>query len=398
MAIPWRRWVGWAVAAASAAGVGWLLFAPEPLPVETGVVDRGLLRVTVDQEGETRAREREVISAPVTGRCIPLDLEEGDSVSVGTPVARLQPVPLDPRRREEAEARLRSVLASREEAEARVAQAREAMEEARRSLERLEGLAQSGSISRERLDRARTEAATADLELEAAESRYRAAGFEVRRARAALRAADPERGDGTEPISIVSPLEGQVLQTFEECERVLAAGEPILEVGNPSRLEVVVDVLSTDAVRVEPGDPMLIHGWGAGDTLVARVRTVEPSAFTKVSPLGIEEQRVNVIGDLSDPPAGLGDRYRVEASIVVWEGRDVLRVPSGALFRMDGGWAVFVLDGGRARLRQVEIGHRNPSHAQVSSGLESGKTVIVHPDDRVEDGSRMRPRRSRGRD
>lgn len=392
MSETWKRRAGWLLAAVVVAGAGWLLFRPEPVPVEAGTVDRGRLRVTVDEDGETRARKREVVSAPVTGRCTPVDLDEGDSVVVGSLVARLQPVPLDPRTRQEAEARLRAAREAEKEASARVGQAREALEEARRHLERMEGLAASGAISPERLEQARTAEATAELELEAAEFRRRAAEYEVERARAALRAADPERGEATGSVSIVSPVSGRVLRTYEECERVLQAGEPIIEVGDPSTLEVVVDVLSEDAVRIEPGDPMLVHGWGAGDTLVARVRTVEPSAFTKVSPLGIEEQRVDVVGDLSDPPEALGDRYRVDVSVVTWEASDVLRVPSAALFRSDGGWAVFTIDGGRARSRQVEIGHRNPFHAQVLGGLEAGEPVVLHPDDRLGDDARVEVR------
>ena len=392
MSPSWKRRAGWGGAILALAGLVWFLFRPEPVAVETGSVDRGRLRVAVEAEGRTRARDREVVSAPVTGRCTPVDLDEGDSVSVGTVVARLRPVPLDPRSRVEAEARLSAALEARKEAEARAGQAGEALEEARRDLQRMEKLADSGSISRERLEQARTAARTAELELEAAEFRARAAEFEVQRARAALQAADPERGDGTTAVSITSPVRGQVLRTFEECERVLAAGEPIIEVGDPSSLEVVVDVLSTDAVSIRRGDLMLVHGWGGGDTLVARVRTVEPSAFTEVSPLGIQEQRVNVVGDLPDPPERLGDRYRVEVSVVTWEGEDVLRVPSGALFRGGGGWAVFVVEGKRVRLRPVEIGHRNPFHAQVAAGLEAGETVILHPDDRLEEGTRVAPR------
>lgn len=387
-----RRWARWALVLAGLAVLGWLLFRPEPVEVETGTVDRGRLRVTVDEEGQTRARNRTVISAPVTGACSPVDLEEGDTVSTGSVVARLRPVPLDPRSREEAEARLQSALESRKEAEARAAQAREALEEARRELGRLERLMETGSISRERLDQARTAASTAELELEAAEFRVNALEYEVRRARAALRAADPERGGGTEAIVISSPVEGRVLRRFEECERVLAAGEPIVEVGDPSELELVVDVLSTDAVRIRPGDPILVHGWGGGDTLGARVRLVEPAAFTEVSPLGIEEQRVNVIGDFTEPPSALGDRYRVQASVVTWEGEDVLRVPTGALFRRDGGWAVFTVEEGRARLRPLEIGQRNAFHAEVLSGLEAGETVVLHPDDRLDEGRRVEVR------
>jgi HlyD family secretion protein len=226
---------------------------------------------------------------------------------------------------------------------------------------------------------------TAESDLEAARYHARAAAFDAANARAALL-----EGAGIgESVPVLAPVDGRVLRVCEECEKVVPAGTPLLELGNPGEMEVVVDVLSTDAVQVQPGAPMLLDT-GDGTLLRGRVRTVEPSGFTKVSPLGVEEQRVNVIGDLVDRPAALGDRFRVEAQIVLWEANDVLQVPAGALFREGESWAVFTVEKGRARRRPVRIGHRNPDAVEILDGLKVGETVIAHPSDAIEEGVRVR--------
>ena len=196
--------------------------------------------------------------------------------------------------------------------------------------------------------------------------------------------------DGAPCIDVRSPVAGHVLRVHEESERIVAAGTPLLEVGDPGDIEVVVDVLSADAVRIRPGAPVAIEDWGGEQPLEARVRLVEPSGFTKVSALGVEEQRVNVVADFVDGPGALGDGYRVEARVVVWEAPDVVRVPGSALFRRGDAWHVFVVERGTARLRRVEVGHRGSFEAELLAGLEPGERVVLHPSDRVQDGVRVR--------
>lgn len=387
-----ERWSGvaWMAVALLLGGLGvYLLLRPTPLPVQVAVAGRGPMEVAVEEDGRTRVRSRYVVNAPVQGRYTPAGLEEGDSVSAGTPVARLEPLPLDPRAREQARARLAAARAGRDEAEAGAAQARERLEEARRRLGRIEEVAEAGGVSPEAVDELTTEVRIRELELRAARSRANAAVYEVRNARAALMASSPDSASGAGPLVLRSPAEGRVLEVHERSERMVSAGTPLVEVGDVTVLEVVVDVLSTDAVQVRPGDRMDLMAWGGDDTLRARVRRVEPSGFTRVSPLGIEEQRVNVVGDLlSDSPA-LGDRYRVEARIVIWRADSVLSVPLGAVFRDTDGWAVFRVEDRTARLREVGVGHRNARNAEILSGLSPGDSVVMYPDDRLEDGRRV---------
>jgi HlyD family secretion protein len=360
-----------------------LALRPRPVLVETAVAARGPLVVSIDEDGETRIHHRYVVAAPVAGRLERITLHPGDAVAAGTAVARLDPLPLDPRSREQAEARLAAAQASQREAETLVRRAGAALDQARRTRQRLERLAAEQVIAAEALDAARTAAHTAESDLAAARFRSRAAAFEVANARAVLLGAS----GGAVPV--LAPIAGRVLRLCEECEKVVAAGTSLLELGDAGELEVVVDILSSDAVQVRPGAPMLLDAGAGGTRLRARVRTVEPSGFTKVSPLGVEEQRVNVIGDFLDPPGTLGDRFRVEAQIVVWEGNDVLKVPAGALFREGKGWAVFTVADGRARHRAVEVGHRNPDEVEILAGLAPGETVIVHPSDAIGDGVRV---------
>lgn len=381
------RRLAWMVVLLTAAAFLALALRPEPVEVDVATAVRGPLRVTLDEEGETRVHDRYVIGAPVAGRLRRVELHEGDSVTPGQELARLDPAPLDPRSREQAEARLATARATASEAKARAAQAGTALDEARRKLRRAERLATDGVIPPEELDAARTAARAAEEELTAARARARAAGYEIETARAALL-----EGTGAgDTVPIRAPVQGRVLRVCEQCERVVPAGTPLLELGDPGALEIVVDLLSSDAVHVRPGTPMILRA-GEGEEereLRGRVRLVEPSGFTKVSPLGVEEQRVNVIGDFVDPPGRLGDRYRVEVSLVIWEGRDVLQVPTGALFRHAGQWSVFRIEDGRARRREVRIGQRNPFAAQVLAGLKEGEAVVVHPGDQVMDGVRV---------
>jgi HlyD family secretion protein len=353
--------------------------------VETGLIARGPLRVTVDEDGETRVRDRYVVSAPVTGRMVRLECEVGDTVAAGQVLARVYPLPLDTRTRAEAAARLEAAEASRQAAEARVEQARALWVESRRALERLERVSADvpGSVAGQRLDEARTTERTAALALREAESVTEAADHEVQSARATLAGSDAAP---SEPTFVRAPASGKILRLYEECERIVVAGSPILEIGDPDRLEIVVDVLTEDAAQLEVGARARVTTGVHGDTLRARILRIEPSAFTKVSPLGVEEQRVNVILSFEDATV-LGDRYRVDASLVTWESDDVLLVPTSALFRSDSRWSVFLVVDDEARLRHVGLGHQGRNDAEVLDGLTLGDRVLLYPSETLEDGA-----------
>ena len=263
-------------------------------------------------------------------------------------------------------------------------------------------LEEAGTISRVQRELAEFERTTREEELEAARFAARSADFQAQAARAALIDSGPHQAaDGAlatacgneeaDCIALRSPVDGRVLRVLQESERVVDFGTPLLEMGDPSALEIVVDVLSRDAVKVKPGALVLVENWGGEGSLNARVRLVEPAGFTKVSALGVEEQRVNVIVDLDDPPRSLGDAYRVDARIIVWESDDVLKIPTSAIFRKAGAWHVFVIRSGRAVLRKIGVGHRSSREVEVLSGLEGGETVVAHPSDRVDDGVRVSP-------
>jgi HlyD family secretion protein len=377
------------VVAAAAAIVAYALW-PSAVPVETARVTRGSLQVTIDQEGETRVHDRYVLSAPVPGRLMRVDLEDGDPVRLDQVVARIDPLPLNQREREEVLARVQSAEANLRQAKAREARARANAEQARRDRDRAEHLARDGVISAQALDQARNTDVTAAQELLAAEFTSQAAASDVKVARAGLVGIEDQSGKPRPLIELRSPIAGRVLRVLEKSEHVLSAGTPIMVLGEPGKLEIVADVLSTDAVKIHPGDPVLLTAWGGDHVIRARVRLIEPGGFTKVSALGVEEQRVNVISDFIDSPGSLGDGYRVEAHIIIWSGQGVLEVPLSALFRRGQRWSTFVIDRGRASARDVEVGHRNVSEAEVLSGLTEGEQVIVHPSNEVADGARVR--------
>jgi HlyD family secretion protein len=300
-------------------------------------------------------------------------------------------MPLDQRERAELEARVQTAEALKRSADESVAHARADHQQAARDLRRAENLIEGGIISRQSLELARNAESIARSELEASRFKAEAADSETKVAKAGLIAIESERGAG-KIVTLRSPVRGRVLRVIEKSERVVAAGAPIITLGDPGRIEVVVDLLSTDAVKVKPGAAVLLENWGGEAPLRARVRTVEPSAFTKISALGIEEQRTNVVADFVDAPGPLGDGYRVEARIFIWEADSVLKVPASALFRYGEGWSVFVVEGGRATRRQVVLGHRSQFEAEVLSGIEEGTSVILHPTNQIKDGSRVEKR------
>lgn len=388
MRVPRQKILLAAGALAALAAAAWLLM-PEPVVVEVASVESGPLRVTVDEDGEIRAHDRYAVAAPVAGRLLRIELEEGDAVTAGQLVARLAPLPLSARERDELRARLAAAAALEREAEARLRHARADLDQARRERARTDRLIAGGFLSPQSAEQARVAEAGAAEEAQAAAHHARAAAADVAAARAGLVAM---AADGGAVVAVGTPVAGQVLRVVEENERVLAAGAPILIVGDPRRYEAVVDVLSADAVRIRPGMTVLLEQWGGDAALRGKVRRVEPAAFTKVSALGVEEQRVNVIVDVDPLPPGLGDGFRVEARIVVAEQADVVKVPVSALFRRGDGWAVFVVDKGRVHLREVRVGIRNGSEARVEQGLSAGGRVVRHPGGSLADGVRVTER------
>lgn len=388
-----RRHVWWSVGALVGALLVWLAVRPSPVPVDVAAATVGPLRVTIDEEARTRVRDRYVVTAPIAGRVARIPLEAGDAVARSAVVARMTPLPLDPRSRAQAQAQVAAAVDAQRAAATAVTQAREALAQARRETERTLELASRSLVAPAERERAELAEALAVQDLEAAEFRADAARHDVEAARAALIVVGAGAGAGA-VLSLRAPVSGVVLRIPERSERVVQAGEPLLELGNCGDLEIVADLLSSDAVKVRPGDRMLVEDWGGDSALTARVRRVEPGGFTKISALGVEEQRVHVVAELNQCPAALGDGYRVEARIVIWEADSVLKVPTTALFRAGDGWGVFVIDGGRAAERVVAVGRQNAFEAEITAGLEAGDAIVRHPGDRISEGVRVKERRT----
>ncbi len=386
-------------------------FWPQPVPADLGEAFIGPLQVTVDEEGETRVKDVYLVSAPVGGRLLRIEGEAGDPVVAGETVLALiepaDPAFLDVRSLSEREALVKAAEAARALARAEVERARAEVDFAVSDLARTKRLYERGNVAKRTLESAELEVRTRTAALTSAEAALRVKDFELENARAALitprsphdagGAGDGEQGadDGLCCVEVRAPVGGRILKVIQESESVIASGAPLLEIGDPEALEIVVDLLSADAVKVEEGAAVLIEGWG-GQVLNGRVRRVEPYGFTKVSALGIEEQRVNVIIDFEDPPERwrrLGHGYRVEIRIVVWQGDDVLVIPISALFREGDAWATFVVEDGLVEKRPLVVGHRNNLAAEVLDGLSPGERVVLHPSDRIADGTRIVDRR-----
>lgn len=371
-------------------------FWPRPVLIEPGEVARRPLQITVEEEARTRVKERYVLYAPVAGYLRRIELNVGDPVAVGATLAVLDPLRstvLDPRTRAEAEARVAAARAALRQAESTLQQAEAEAELAADEFRRREDLLARQLISRSEFDEARGRMRAAEALRAAAGSAVEVAGFDLEGAEAALRYSGGAQDDTpAETVPVRSPVDGHVLKILQESAGVVAAGQALLEVGDPRQLEVEVEVLSRDAVRIRPGGRVSFERWGGDEVLEGVVRTVEPTGFTKISALGVEEQRVLVIADFIAPPESwqrLGDGYRVEAKFVVWEREDALTVPASALFRRDDGWAAFVVEDDRARLRPVRLGPGSGLLTEVLEGLDPGDVVIVHPDDAVADGVRV---------
>ena len=436
------RWLLYGLAGLGITVLVALAFRPAPIPVDVGEVTEGPFRVTVDAEGKTRVEDRYIVAAPVAGRLQRIELEPGDPVTADAGVAQIDPLPLNTRvaaaqaqlrslqaelsgvetqrpKSEElaqAEAQLRSAQATQQAAAAEVAQVQAALEQARRDRDRAQDLEARGAISRQAREAAELEATRLARSLDAARRERDSAAAAVAAAEEALpllraQQQDPDYlidayraqiagveaelvnlADEAHRTTLTAPAAGTVLRVPEASARFVQAGDPLIELGDPDQIELVIDVLSADAVKIEPGDPILIEQWGGGETLTGTVSTIEPAAFTEVSALGVEEQRVNIIGRFENHNLALGDGFRVEAQIVIWTRDSVLQVPISALYRCDGSWCVFVVQSGRAYPREISLGQRNPSAAVVDTGLDHGEQVILHPSDQIQEGRKVEPR------
>jgi HlyD family secretion protein len=394
-----RRLGFWGAAAVIVLAGVVVALLPQPQRVDLAVAARDRLEITLDHEGRTRVREPYVVSAPVPGRVLRIELEPGDRVVGGqTVLATFLPATsalLDARTRAQAEARVRTAEAALQQARAQRDRARTESDLANTERERTRKLEADGLATDQARLQAEAEAAARAMALSAAESAAQAADGELDAARAALLEPGRGRSAAGPRLQLRAPIDGVVLRRLRESEADVPQGEPLLEVANLSTLEVMADYLSSDAVRITAGMPARIEQWGGGTPLRARVRRVEPSGFLKVSALGVEEQRVWVILEFADPRAAweaLGDGYRVEARVIVSDAADVLTVPVSSLFRRGSDWAVFVVQDGRASLRKVEVNRRNGTKAEIVKGLRGGERVVVHPPDSLSDGVRITER------
>ena len=395
----WRRYIPHAIGAALVLVVVAALM-PKAIEVEVAEVTVGPLTVSVLEEGKTRIRHRYVISAPMVGILNRVELRAGAPIEAGkTILATLTPEPssfLNPRARAEAEARVHAIEAVRMQRETQIERAKVALNLAEKELARARQLKQSGAIATKEWDTAESQMNILTRELHMAEFGLRTAEFELAQAQATLMQAQSPGTNHIEPYKILSPVDGFVLNVFEESTRVVSPGLPIMEVGDPRDLEAEIELLSSDAAGVQPGADVSIEQWGGDKPLRGRVTVVEPGGYTKISSLGVEEQRVKVRVDFLDPlPPGysIGDRYRVEARIVTWRGEQVLQVPAGALFRRGGDWMTFRVEHGRAHMTKVEAAHLNGIAAEVVGGLQRGQTVVLHPPDVLTDGGGVKARR-----
>lgn len=397
-----RRGVYWLVAVVLIVTSVVYALRPAPVLVDTDVVRRDAMQVTIDEDGITRIRERYVVSTPMTGRLLRITFDVGDDANAGeTVLARMEPTDpslLDPREIAQAEARVRAAERKHESAKADLAKVEAELSFAESEMGRVRTLQQRNAASelefaekelifRQRTEEARAAGFTVDI-----------AEYELQLEKAALVLTDPNPNPANGSVmelTIKAPIDGRVLRIYQESTAVISEGSPLMEIGDPTDLEIVADVLSRDAVRIPPAASVRLENWGGDQTLTGEVRLVEPSGFTKLSALGVEEQRVNAIIDLVEPPEQrptLGDNFRVDCRITIWSQDDVLVIPTNALFRVDGHWTIFTVRQGIAHQTEVEIGHNNGQQAEVLRGVEAGETVIMHPGDSIEDGTAVAPR------
>lgn len=376
----------------------WALL-PQPVPVDLATIAAGPLEVTVEDEGITRIREVYTVSSPIGGKMRRTMREEGDDVVADkTIVASIEPTDptfLDVRTQRVNEAAVQAAQAAVDLAEAQIKQARAQLEFMKGDLRRAEELAASHTISARGLEKAKLDVDSAEAGVASAIATLEVRKRELESAKAHMIQPGVKAAPSADCcVDVRSPIDGRVLRIIAKSEQVVLPGAPLIELGDPRDLEIAVDFLSRDAVRITPGDPARIESWGGDVTLNAKVTRVEPTGFTKVSALGIEEQRVKVILDFTGPAEAwekLGHGFRVVARVAIWRGEGLL-VPLGALFRQGNSWAVFVAADGRAERRAVRIAERNLNAARVAEGLKAGEQVVLHPGDRVTDGVRIEPR------
>lgn len=386
-----RRSLPWLGLLALASLIAWGLW-PKPVIVETGVVARAPLTVHVSEEGKTRVRNRYVVATPVAGRMRRVPLKPGDAVEANkTVLTVIEPVAaplLDPRSRVQAEAVVSMHEAARKQATESLEALRTALKMAEADRDRMRSVRKDGTISESDRDKMEADASIKAAEVRAAEFSLQVIDYELAQARAVLQRPDVSTAGNL--VEVKSPVSGRVLNVYQESETVVAPGTRIIEVGDPADIEIEAEILSRDAVTIKAGDPVEIEQWGGETTLKGRVRRIEPAAFTKISALGVEEQRVYVLADLVDPPdaaRSLGDRYRVEVRVAVWHGDDVLVVPAGALFREGNRWKTFIYQKGTAKQAFVDAGHTDGRFSEIMSGLNAGEKVLLHPPDTVKDGT-----------
>lgn len=370
-------------------------FMPQPIPVEMAAVTQGKFTATIDKDGKTRVRERYVVAAPLAGQLTRVALKPGDKVKEKDAIASILPSPapfLDPRSRQETQERLGAAEAARERSKTIVERAQAEYVQAQNDLERIRTLTARGVSTAQALERAETTMRVAERDLRAAEFQDHAASHEVEQARALLARYHNGGTEAPERWTVVAPVAGVVLRVAQESETAVQPGAPILDIGDPRDLEIVVDVLSTEAVEIQVGADVTVEHWGGPHGLAGRVRRIEPAAFTKISTLGVEEQRVNVVIDIVSPPRDwerLGDAYQLDTRITVFARDEAIIIPSGALFRTGAGWSVYVVSEGRAQQRAVELLRRSGRIAAVTTGVGPGDKVIVYPSDRIAPGVRV---------
>ena len=369
-------------------GIGAFLMRPEPIRVDIGVVESRPFFEAIEAQGRTRARNPYLITAPVAGRLLRTELIEGDRVRAGQVLARITPSPQDQRSVAFAQASLAAAEARLGVAQASLEETRSAYTRVSRELQRREELFRSNLTSAEETELYRQLVSAEDAKVRRAEASVLAAEADIDSVRASLLGATPDTASSGElVVEVKAPVDGTVYTVMEDNERVIQAGTPLLEISNQDSLEVIADLLTQDAIKVETGDTVYLTGWGGDQTINAIVRYIEPEAFTKVSALGVEEQRVNVIADLIDPPANLGAEYRVDVAIVTWQANEALTIPSSAIFQRSNGWNTFIVDGNRVESRALLIGARGRDYTRVIGGVAESERVILYPSDLINDGS-----------
>lgn len=395
----WIKRIGLIILAVIIGGGFYLALRERPMAVDTAIITAGPLQVSIDEEGVTRVRDVYAVSSPIAGHLARTTLDEGEAVKANeTVIASIYPMDppfLDERTRAELRAAAEAARSSVALAEVELQRAQTAHDLAESNYKRAQKLAETKTISISQLEHSYSEWELKKAQVSSAEATIKLRKAELESAEARLQQpSGPNNRDASGDccVNITAPIDGVVLKVLARSEQAVSPGTRIAEIGDPANLEIIVDLLSSDAARIKPGATVQITDWGGDDTITGTVRTVEPAAFTKVSSLGIEEQRVNVVIDPASVPENLGHGYRVLARLGIWQDDNVLKVPIAALFRTRGQWSVFVISDGKAMLRRIGVGQMNNSDAEVVEGLEPGDTVVLYPSDLLEDGSLVEER------